>query len=65
MAEFVNGYEAMGRIGPCVSILVQHERSQKTSNTYLQYKATSALFNAAGTSGLNIVLPFEQHFNPH
>jgi hypothetical protein len=22
MAEFVNGYESMGRIGPCVSILV-------------------------------------------
>jgi hypothetical protein len=27
-AEFVNGYEAMGRIGPCVSILALHE-SQK------------------------------------
>jgi hypothetical protein len=36
MAEFVNGYEAMGRIG--VSILVQHERSQKILITYLQKK---------------------------
>jgi predicted Rossmann-fold nucleotide-binding protein len=31
MAEFVNGYETMGRIGPCVSILDQLEQNQKTS----------------------------------
>jgi hypothetical protein len=37
MAEFVNGYEAMGRMVR-VSILVQHEQSQKILITYLQKK---------------------------
>jgi hypothetical protein len=33
MAEFVNGYEAMGRIGPCVSLFGSARTSQKTSIT--------------------------------
>jgi predicted Rossmann-fold nucleotide-binding protein len=87
MAEFVNGYEAMGRIGPCVSILVQHEQSQKIHYLLAEkiaYKISKAGYGVitgggpgimegnkgahlgGGTSvGLNIVLPFEQHFNPY
>ena len=29
MAEFVEGFERLGKIGPCVSILVLQEQSQK------------------------------------
>jgi hypothetical protein len=37
MAEFVNGYEAMGRWSVRI-LLVQHEQSQKILITYLQKK---------------------------
>jgi uncharacterized protein (TIGR00730 family) len=87
MAEFVNGYEAMGRIGPCVSIFGS-ARTKPEDPYYLlaekiAYKISKAGYGVitgggimeagnkgahlgGGTSvGLNIVLPFEQHFNPY
>jgi hypothetical protein len=30
MAEFVNGYEAMGRIGPCVSIWFSTNKARRS-----------------------------------
>lgn len=39
MSEFVNGYETMGRIGPCVSILVLQEQNQKINIIYLLKKS--------------------------
>ena len=89
MAEFVNGYEAMGRIGPCVSIFGS-ARTQPQDHLYLlaekiAFKISKAGYGVitgggpgimeagnkgahlgGGTSvGLNIELPFEQHFNPY
>lgn len=89
MAEFVNGYEAMGRIGPCVSIFGS-ARTQPEDPFYLlaekiAYKISKAGYGVitgggpgimeasnkgahlgGGTSvGLNIELPFEQHYNPY
>jgi uncharacterized protein (TIGR00730 family) len=89
MAEFVNGYEAMGRIGPCVSIFGS-ARTQPEDHLYLlaekiAFKISKAGYGVitgggpgimeagnkgahlgGGTSvGLNIELPFEQHFNPY
>lgn len=89
MAEFVNGYEAMGRIGPCVSIFGS-ARTQPEDYLYLlaekiAFKISKAGYGVitgggpgimeagnkgahlgGGTSvGLNIELPFEQHFNPY
>lgn len=89
MSEFVNGYEKMGRIGPCVSIF----GSARTKNDNQYYKlaeeiafkiskagygvisgggpgimeaANKGAHLGGGTSvGLNIDLPFEQHFNPY
>ena len=89
MSEFVNGYEAMSRIGPCVSIF--GSARTKPDNKYYQlaekiaYKITQAGYGVitgggpvimeAGnkgahlgggvSAGLNIELPFEQHFNPY
>lgn len=88
MAEFVNGYEAMGRIGPCVSIFGS-ARTQPEDPFYLlaekiAFKISKAGYGVitgggpgimeasnkgahfgGGTSvGLNIELPFEQHYNP-
>jgi len=89
MAEFVNGYETMGRIGPCVSIF--GSARTKAEDKYYQlteriaYKISKAGYGVitgggpgimeagnkgahlgGGTSvGLNIELPFEQHFNPY
>lgn len=89
MSEFVNGYEKMGRIGPCVSIF--GSARTKTDNPYYKlaeevaYKISKAGYGVitgggpgimeagnkgahrgGGTSvGLNIELPFEQHFNPY
>ncbi len=89
MSEFVNGYETMGRIGPCVSIF--GSARTKPDNKYYQlaekiaYKISKAGYGVitgggpgimeagnkgahlgGGTSvGLNIELPFEQHFNPY
>ena len=89
MSEFVNGYETMGRIGPCVSIFGS-ARTKTDDPQYLlaekiAYKISKAGYGVitgggpgimeagnkgahlgGGTSvGLNIDLPFEQHFNPY
>ncbi|CAM4447263.1 LOG family protein [Flavobacterium terrigena] len=89
MSEFVNGYESMGRIGPCVSIFGS-ARTKPEDKYYLlaekiAYKISKAGYgvitgggpgimeagnkgahNGGGTSvGLNIDLPFEQHYNPY
>lgn len=89
MSEFVNGYEKMSRIGPCVSIFGS-ARTKPDHKYYLlaekiAYKITKAGYGVitgggpgimeagnkgahlgGGTSvGLNIDLPFEQHFNPY
>ena len=89
MSEFVNGYETMGRIGPCVTIfgsartLPEDKYYQLAEN--IAYKIGQAGYGiitgggpgimeagnkgahlSGSTSvGLNIVLPFEQHFNPY
>jgi uncharacterized protein (TIGR00730 family) len=89
MSEFVNGYESMARIGPCVSIF--GSARIKPDNKYyllaekIAYKISKAGYgvitgggpgimeagnkgahNGEGASvGLNIELPFEQHYNPY
>ena len=88
MSEFVNGYESMSRIGPCVSIFGS-ARTKPEDKYYLlaekiAYKISKAGYGVitgggpgimeAGNKGahrgegpsvgLNIELPFEQHFNP-
>ena len=89
MSEFVNGYETMARIGPCVTIFgsarikPEHEYYQLAEK--IAYKISKAGYgvitgggpgimeagnkgahDGGGTSvGLNIELPFEQHFNPY
>ncbi len=89
MSEFVNGYETMARIGPCVSIF--GSARTKSDNKYyllaesIAYKISKAGYGVItgggpgimeagnkgahrgeGTSvGLNIELPFEQHYNPY
>lgn len=88
MAELVDGYEKMAKIGPCVSIFGSARLAP--DSTYYKMavevaeKITQIGFgiitgggpgimeagnkgakNAGGKSiGLNIELPFEQHFNP-
>ncbi len=89
MSEFVNGYETMGRIGPCVSIFGS-ARTKPDHPAYqlaqdIAFKISKAGYGVitgggpgimeagnkgahlgGGTSvGLNIELPFEQHFNPY
>ncbi len=89
MSEFVNGYERMGQIGPCVTIFGS-ARIKPDAPYYLlaekiAYKISKAGYGVitgggpgimeagnkgahlgGGTSvGLNIELPFEQHFNPY
>lgn len=89
MAEFVNGYEQLSRIGPCVSIFGS-ARNKSTDANYLlaeeiAFKLSQNGFGVvtgggpgimeAGNKGahrgkgvsvgLNIELPFEQHFNPY
>lgn len=89
MAEFVNGYEQLSRIGPCVSIFGS-ARTKPTDSNYIlaeeiAFKLTQNGFGVvtgggpgimeAGNKGayrgkgisvgLNIELPFEQHFNPY
>lgn len=89
MAEFVDGYEKLAKIGPCVSIF--GSARLKPENKYYEMAVDIAekitklgfgiitgggpgimeagnkgAFNAKGKSiGLNIDLPFEQHFNPY
>lgn len=88
MAEFVDGYEKLAKIGPCVSIFGSARLAPE--NEYYQMavdiaeKITEIGFGVitgggpgimeAGNKGarkgggksigLNIELPFEQHFNP-
>ena len=89
MSEFVNGYEKMSKIGPCVSIFGS-ARTKPEDNYYqlaerITYKITKAGYGVitgggpgimeAGNKGahlgggpsvgLNIDLPFEQHFNQY
>ncbi len=89
MAELVDGYDKMGKLGPCVSIF--GSARLKPENPYYQmtveiaHKITQLGFGIitgggpgimeAGNKGaseggglsigLNIELPFEQHFNPY
>ncbi|MFC4164520.1 TIGR00730 family Rossman fold protein [Epilithonimonas zeae] len=88
MSEFVDGYEKMAKIGPCVSIF--GSARLKEDNFYykmasdIAQKITEIGFGvitgggpgimeagnrgASGQGksiGLNIELPFEQHFNPY
>jgi len=89
MAEFVNGYEQLSRIGPCVSIFGSARAKPDDPNYLLAediaFKLTQHGFGVvtgggpgimeAGNKGahkgkgvsvgLNIELPFEQHFNPY
>lgn len=89
MAEFVNGYESMARIGPSVSIFGSARTKPDNKYYLLAEKIAEKLGNAgygvitgggpgimeAGNKGasqgggpsigLNIELPFEQHFNPY
>jgi len=89
MSEFVNGYEQLSRIGPCVSIFGSARTKPNEPNYLLAeeiaFKLTQQGFGIVtgggpgimeagnkganrgkGTSvGLNIELPFEQHFNPY
>ncbi len=89
MAEFVDGYEKLAKIGPCVSIFGS-ARLKPESKYYemavdiaekitklgfgiitgggpgIMEAGNKGAFNAKGRSiGLNIDLPFEQHFNPY
>ncbi|MCX8533577.1 LOG family protein [Chryseobacterium luquanense] len=89
MAEFVDGYEKMARIGPCVSIFGSARLKPETKYYNMAVEIAEKItkigfgvitgggpgimeagnkgaFNAKGKSiGLNIDLPFEQHFNPY
>jgi uncharacterized protein (TIGR00730 family) len=89
MSEFVNGYETMSRIGPCVTIFgsarIKPEHAYYQLAEKIAYKISKAGYGiitgggpgimeagnkganlGGGTSvGLNIELPFEQHFNPY
>ena len=89
MSEFVNGFETMGRIGPCVTIFGSARLKQDNPICLLAeeiaFKISKAGYGiitgggpgimeagnkgahlAGGTSvGLNIELPFEQHYNPY
>lgn len=89
MSEFVNGYESMGRIGPCVSIFGS-ARTKPDNKYYLLAEEVAFKISKAGygvitgggpgimeagnkganlgggiSVGLNIELPFEQHYNPY
>lgn len=89
MAEFVNGFETMARIGPSVSIFGSARTKPDNKYYLLAEKIAEKLAKAGygvitgggpgimeagnkgahqggGSSiGLNIELPFEQHYNPY
>jgi len=89
MSEFVNGYDTMSRIGPCVTIFgsARIKPNDKYYNLAekIAFKISKAGYGVitgggpgimeAGnkgahlgggiSAGLNIELPFEQHFNPY
>ena len=89
MSEFVEGYERLARIGPCVSIfgsartnedheyykLAEEIAYKLTLNNYgvitgggpgIMEAGNKGARRGKGTSvGLNIDLPFEQHYNPY
>lgn len=89
MGEFVNGFEKMSQIGPCVSIFGSARTKQDDKYYKLAEKIAHKIVDhgygvitgggpgimeagnkgahlGQGTSvGLNIELPFEQHFNPY
>lgn len=89
MAEFVDGYEKLAKIGPCVSIFGSARLKPETKYYQMAVEIAEKItkigfgiitgggpgimeagnkgaFNANGKSiGLNIDLPFEQHFNPY
>ncbi|KGO83588.1 TIGR00730 family Rossman fold protein [Flavobacterium beibuense] len=89
MSEFVNGFESMARIGPCVSIFGS-ARTKGDHKYYLLAEKIAEKISKAGygvitgggpgimeagnkgaakgmspSVGLNIDLPFEQHFNQY
>lgn len=89
MAEFVDGYEKMAKLGPCVSIFgsarLKEDHEYYNMAMDIAQKITEIGFGVitgggpgimeAGNRGahkgggisvgLNIELPFEQHFNPY
>ena len=89
MSEFVDGYEKLAKIGPCVSIFgsarLKREDKYYEMAVEIAIKITEIGFGVitgggpgimeAGNKGakegggksigLNIELPFEQHFNPY
>ncbi len=89
MSEFVEGYERMARIGPCISIFGSARTKEENPYYGLAVEIGEKLARAgygvitgggpgimeAGNKGakqgggksvgLNIELPFEQHFNPY
>ncbi|MBS1774937.1 MAG: TIGR00730 family Rossman fold protein [Bacteroidetes bacterium] len=89
MAEFVQGFEAMAKIGPCISIFGSARTKSGQKYYELAVEIAKSLSEegfgvitgggpgimeagnkgahiAGGRSvGLNIELPFEQHFNPY
>ncbi|MCG2460779.1 TIGR00730 family Rossman fold protein [Flavobacteriaceae bacterium F89] len=89
MGEFVNGYEKLSVIGPCISIFGSARTKESDHYYELAVKISKSIAEAGygiitgggpgimeagnkgahlagGTSvGLNIDLPFEQHYNPY
>jgi uncharacterized protein (TIGR00730 family) len=89
MSEFVEGYERLSRIGPCVTIfgsartkpehpnyvMAEEIAFQLTQNGFgvitgggpgIMEAGNKGAHRGKGVSvGLNIELPFEQHFNPY